>query len=152
MKITVNGTEYDSWADVPAELRDKLARVGPALPDTDGDGIPDLLEGRGQLPPGSTTVTTTTITADGKTYNSIDEIPADLRATLQSAGLLGAPRDPDAPPPLRVGGKIVVPAVKAGQPEQAPVQPQLGPGQVLLNGQVVNVDGAPARRRWWKRG
>jgi hypothetical protein len=38
--LTVNGTEHDSWADVPAELRDELASVGPALPDTDGDGAP----------------------------------------------------------------------------------------------------------------
>jgi hypothetical protein len=143
VKITVNGKDYESWDDVPAEVR-KL--VGNTLPDTDGDGVPDLMEGHGTLPTGSSTFTSTSIVVDGKTYNSIDEIPADVRATLQSAGLLGGPQNPNTSPPMRVGGKIVVP------PVTTPVgQSQLGPGQVLLNGEVVNVDSAPKRKHWWNR-
>ncbi len=38
--FTINGVDYPSWDQVPEELRRQLA----ALPDADGNGIPDFAE------------------------------------------------------------------------------------------------------------
>ena len=48
MQINVNGQNYSRWEDVPAEVRQQLAAT---LPDADKNGVPDLFEGTGALPP-----------------------------------------------------------------------------------------------------
>lgn len=77
-RIEYNGTVYDSWADLPPEVQD-LVRT--RMPDTDGDGIPDVLQG-GPVPE---PVVTTTYSVDGTEYTSLDELPPDVRAHLQRA-------------------------------------------------------------------
>ena len=42
MRIRVNGIDYDSWDDVPADLRALMLR---SMPDSDGDGVPDAFSG-----------------------------------------------------------------------------------------------------------
>lgn len=143
MKITVNGTDYDSWDDVPEQLRSLL---GSTLPDADGDGVPDLLQGTGVLPADGVHVQSTSIDVDGRTYDSIDDLPAGIRASLQSAGLLGGPPAPSAQAANPAGR---LPA--ASTPARPAGRQPLGPGQVLLNGEVVDVDPGPERRRWWQR-
>jgi hypothetical protein len=127
VNIEVNGKQYDSWDDVPEDIR-KLVQGTGALPDTDHDGVPDLFENTAALPSGSTTIRSTTVTTGGQTYNSIDEVPPDIRAALQSAGLLGGPQ-PSGPQPSG---------------------PQ--PSGVLLNGVPVEAAGKVERKRWWRRG
>ena len=140
MKISLNGVEYDSWDDLPPEIRRQLADV-PQLRDTDHDGVPDglaaLVEQARSDPAGghgSTTIrTTSSVTVDGRTYGSLDDVPEPLRAALERAGVFtdGPSRQP------------------AGMPHFATDPTPQAP--VLLNGQPVEADQRPAKRRWWKR-
>ena len=43
MEITVNGQRYDSWDDVPGDVK---RLVAGQLPDADGNGVPDLFARR----------------------------------------------------------------------------------------------------------
>jgi hypothetical protein len=84
VSIRWNGREVSDPSELPPELR-KL------LEDADGNGIPDIAE-RGKL--GSLaegdrleveTVTSTVIDLDGKKYQSIDELPPELREAARAA-------------------------------------------------------------------
>ena len=87
MDVVINGTRYASWDEVPPELR---ATLGKALPDNDGDGVPDMFSGAAPAPKGRQVFTRTSITVNGQTYGSLDEVPAEIREALRQAGL-GAP-------------------------------------------------------------
>lgn len=80
MKVTVNGTEYDSFEDVPAEQQ---ALLRAAMPDTDGDGVADAFEGDGAA--GSHTFHATSISSNGQTYASLDDVPEPLRSRLRAS-------------------------------------------------------------------
>jgi hypothetical protein len=130
VKIVVNGQEYDSWDQVPEEIR---ALMGGTLPDADHNGVPDLLEG-GPIPTAGMTVQSTAIDVDGVTYQSLADLPPQARAALEAAGLTGAPGAPaTAPAPL------------------PPAAPAPATGQVLLNGEPVGANGSAKRRHWWQR-
>ena len=51
-KITVNGKTYASVEEMPAEVRQQYERAMSMLPDRDGNGVPDVLEGKGPPPDG----------------------------------------------------------------------------------------------------
>ena len=78
-KIVLNGVEYDGVDQMPPDVRqqyqDLMSRMGQ---DADGDGVPDAL----QKPGSSNVVVKESITYNGKTYNSRDELPPDVRAML----------------------------------------------------------------------
>lgn len=76
--IEYEGRVYDSWEDLPQEARDL---IGSTMPDTNGDGVPDIFQGG----PAPASVTTTRLTVNGTTYDSLDELPPDLRAHLELA-------------------------------------------------------------------
>lgn len=76
--IEYDGHVYDSWADLPQEARDL---IGSTMPDTNGDGIPDIFQGG----PAPASVTTTRVTVNDTTYDSLDEVPPGLRAHLERA-------------------------------------------------------------------
>jgi hypothetical protein len=128
VKIVVDGQEYDSWDQVPEEIR---ALMGGTLPDADHNGVPDLLEG-GPIPTAGMTVQSTAIDVDGVTYQSLADLPPQARAALEAAGLTGAP-GATAPAPLP-------PAARAP-----------ATGQVLLNGEPVGANGSAKRQHWWQR-
>lgn len=163
MKISINGTEYDSWDDVPAELRGALQG---ALPDANHDGVPDLFQG-GPLPTESIVRSSTTIAIGDKTYNSIDEVPEPLRETLRRSGLFAQPgsgqgsaqpidpgTQPGQPP---VSQPVAQPAT--GQPAYPPQPaqlayqepPQVSGGMVTLNGQPYDPNQPEKKRHWWNR-
>lgn len=82
MTINVNGQQYASWAHVPPEIRAKLAH----LPDRNGDGVPDVLQGdTSGLGPGTTTFETTTFSVNGVQYDSLNDLPHVLRAEWERA-------------------------------------------------------------------
>lgn len=113
-KYIVNGKEYASIDDVPAELR-------RFLEDKDGDGQSDFIQEQfeqlrghgipldGKLPSGTqssfTSVTMTTV--NGKTtyrvgdqqYDSLDEVPAEYRKMFED-------RDGDGRPELHLGSLL----------------------------------------------
>jgi hypothetical protein len=84
VSIRFNGREVSDPSELPPEMR-KL------LEDADGNGIPDIAEPgkRSALPGGDRleieTVTSTVIDLDGKTYQSIDELPAEIREAARAA-------------------------------------------------------------------
>ena len=89
-KFTVNGRNYDSLDEVPAEYRTAIEKAIDSAP------------------------TTSTITINGRTYASVDDVPAPYRALLR--GITGmAMRRVDVPPALRpepiVSMRVVVIAV-----------------------------------------
>jgi hypothetical protein len=45
-KIVINGQSYDSPDDMPANIRETYQKAMEVLHDSDGNGIPDLLEGK----------------------------------------------------------------------------------------------------------
>jgi len=135
MEITVNGQRYDSWDAVPDDVK---RLVAGQIPDADGNGVPDLLEGKGPGVVSSTVTTSTSFVVDGQTYDSIEALPPDIRkrleALLPASATNPAPSTATTPPPL-----------SAGQP--------LSEGEVLLNGVPTRVHSdPPQKKRWWQRG
>lgn len=130
MQINVNGQTYQRWEDVPDDVR---ATLLAKLPDVDGNGVPDFLEG-GPLPTtGHATVANTHFSVDGETYTSAADLPPVVRQALQQAGL----------------GSFLEATTNAPAPTTPPQQP---PRQMLLNGEPVDsatvVGGEP--KRWWQ--
>ncbi|MCW2797431.1 hypothetical protein [Nocardioides sp.] len=143
MQIMVNGQQYDSWDAVPPEIRQQLAAK---LPDADKNGIPDLFEGGGLPMSSSSVITSTSFAVDGKTYDNVASLPAEVQAVLRNMlpGLTGAAA-PAATPPLAVPAPAAAPAPTVGQP--------LAEGEVMLNGVPTRVGSEPARKKhWWRRG
>lgn len=131
MKITVNGTEYSSWDEVPEDAR-RLLMASGAFADSDHDGVPDFAEGGGaeSLKSGRfVSRVTKRITVGDKTYDSVDDVPPALRATLERAGL------------IQPG--------EAATDSARPAESTAPSGEVLLNG--VPIDDKPRKKRWWRR-
>ena len=80
-RIRVNGVEYDSPEAMPPDVRhlyeDAMRQALPALKDQDGNGVPDLFEGKGAGR--ARTFLSSRITVNGKTYRGVEEMPADVR-------------------------------------------------------------------------
>jgi len=163
--IDIDGARYDSWDDLPPQVRQLLEG---RLPDSDGDGVPDLFAALGLpagavAPPGSVT-TSTTIDVDGRTYDSMAALPLEVRrrvleslrgpletaarATEAAGGAPGETPRPAPPPAPTVPPRTAVP-----RPDAA------APGEMILNGVRVPtsgsttpglVEGSP-RRGWLSR-
>jgi hypothetical protein len=86
-KIRINGREYDTPEAMPPDVRklyeDAMRQVGPSLADQDGNGIPDIFEGKGSGRAG--TFISNRITVNNKTYASVDELPPDVRKLYDEA-------------------------------------------------------------------
>lgn len=90
-KIIVNGVEYKNLNDVPEALRALFA-------DADGNGVPDLLEGKigninwmdfanrakqqAAAMGGPQVISTQTFVVEGRTYASLDAIPEPKRSEV----------------------------------------------------------------------
>jgi hypothetical protein len=115
VSIRWNGREVSDPAELPPEVR-KL------LQDADGNGIPDVLE-PGKASAGERLevkiVEPTVIELDGKSYRSVDDLPAEMResvrAALARAGARGLSASsnvgPTSPPSFR---NLAVPARSRG--------------------------------------
>ena len=96
--IVIDGKTYNSVNDMPPDVRrryetalgaldknrdgtlDMLENVNSLFEDKNKDGTPDAFDGlTGNM------VSTTTIIADGREYNSMDELPPEVRAKLSQA-------------------------------------------------------------------
>jgi hypothetical protein len=92
--ITINGQTYPSVEAMPPEVRREYEVALSLLADRNGNGIPDLLEGKGisvtrddhglihkELVSGAST----RIFVNGKEYSSLEEVPAAMRQALENA-------------------------------------------------------------------
>jgi len=143
VEININGQRYDEWHQVPEAIRAQLAAL---LPDADGNGIPDALEGKGAFGAGGgfpqpTVISTSSINLNGKPINSVADLPQEVIDRIRGAGF-GAFLDQQSPP------------APVGQVPPAPATPTSAPlasHQVIMNGQVVDVNAqSTAPRRWWQ--
>lgn len=82
-QFIINGKTYNSVDDMPPDVRAQFESMSNLLGDKNQDGVPDLL---GNVLNGNATVMqTSAIIFDGKTYNSVDELPAEARAKYEQA-------------------------------------------------------------------
>lgn len=78
-KITYNGKTYNSINELPPEAR----RI---FEDKDGNNTPDVFDGlldSAKEFKGTAEMTNSTYVVDGKTYNNLDEVPADKREMIK---------------------------------------------------------------------
>ena len=89
-KFVVNGKTYTSLDEMPPDIRQSYEQAMGLLRDENQNGMPDILEGKtgANVSTFETTLNlpgSTQIIADGKTYSSVDEMPADARITYDQA-------------------------------------------------------------------
>jgi len=78
-KITYNGKTYKSINDLPPEAR-------KIFEDKDGNSVPDIFDGMVNSAneiKSNTSITTSSYVVDGKTYNNLDEVPADKHELIR---------------------------------------------------------------------
>ena len=116
-RIVVNGREYSGVEEMPPDVRANYERALAHLPDADRNGVPDILEGKGRggIPPGVdvTEIHHHSITVNGKTYDSIDDLPPDVRRVYESA-LAEMGIDPPDTPSKTTTGRLLPPRDTAG--------------------------------------
>jgi len=97
--IVIDGKTYKSVDEMPEDVRKNYESAMSQLGDKDRNGIPDMLEtltnladqNKNGMPDSiegmiSNVISSTTkIIADGKEYNSLDELPPDIRAKYEQA-------------------------------------------------------------------
>lgn len=130
--FNINGVDYPSWDQVPEELRRQLA----ALPDADGNGIPDLIEGTAATLPDQVVRTQTYVETSSRSFvlNSPEDfaaLPPDVRALLDGPPAAGIPQD--APPQDALA---------------APARPQDAP---VVQASAVLQDRTAAKPSWLRR-
>lgn len=119
MKIVVNGREYSSPDEMPADVRTAFEGALATLADKNGNGVPDILElhlgtltrsvsegvaGGSSALPATTVVTTQKFVINGREYDSIDQMPPELRRQFEQVqSLLAGSAQPGQPglPPVR---------------------------------------------------
>lgn len=83
MQIIFNGKTYNSPEEIPANEHQAYEQMFQILTDKNGNGIPDFLEG--DIAKNVMTAFTNAVNYDGKVYNSLDELPVDVREKIQDA-------------------------------------------------------------------
>lgn len=106
--IVIDGKTYKTVDEMPEDVRRNYESAMRQLGDENRDGIPDALENLTNLTDqnkngmpdsmegmiSNVISSTTKIFADGKEYNSLDELPPDIRAKYEKAmGSLDANRN-----------------------------------------------------------
>lgn len=80
--ITFNGKVYNSLEEMPSNERQAYEHMMKIFVDANGNGIPDFLEGDIVK---NVMVAAKNISADGKIYEGMNELPNELRAKIQTA-------------------------------------------------------------------
>jgi hypothetical protein len=83
MQIMFNGKNYNSLEEMPANERQAYEQLQQIFVDANGNGIPDFLEG--DVARKVITAVTSAVNYDGRVYNSLDELPPEVRQKVQNA-------------------------------------------------------------------
>lgn len=83
--INFNGKTYNSIEEMPANERQAFEKLSSLLVDANGNGIPDLLEGDMVQNVMAIHATKSSISVNGTSYHSIEDLPPDLQKSVNSA-------------------------------------------------------------------
>ncbi|HEY7636188.1 MAG TPA: hypothetical protein VH763_11615 [Gemmatimonadales bacterium] len=84
-RIIFNGQEYASPEAMPEDVRRMYQQALAQFADADYNGIPDVLEGRGDAAKPVIGIQNSSITVNGKTYGSVEEMPGFARFLYEAA-------------------------------------------------------------------
>jgi hypothetical protein len=84
-RIIFNGQEYPSTEAMPDDVRKAYQQALACLADADHNGIPDVLERRGDSAMPVIGIQNSSITVNGKNYGSVDEMPGFVRFLFEQA-------------------------------------------------------------------
>jgi hypothetical protein len=82
-RIIFNGQEYPSTDAMPEAVRTAYQQAIARFADADHDGLPDIAQGSGAK--NVIGIQHSSITVNGKTYQSVEEMPALVRLLFQQA-------------------------------------------------------------------
>ncbi len=99
-KIVFNGREYASVNDMPPDVREAYERITKTFADSDGDGVPDVIE---HLSGDTVSTTTSKIVVNGREYASVDEMPSDVRQIYERMMNMRVDSDGDGVPDVFEG-------------------------------------------------
>ena len=84
-RFTVNGQTYNSVDEMPPDVRQKFQDAMSKLADRDGNGIPDILEGKGDPNAIGTSVKTTqSFVVSSRDAQMLKDLPPEARIRLMS--------------------------------------------------------------------
>ncbi|MEW6358863.1 MAG: hypothetical protein AB1696_21200 [Planctomycetota bacterium] len=150
-KIIFNGQEYSSVDDMPADVRRAYERVMGMFADRDGDGVPDSVQ---QSDGAFTADVVTKIVVNGREYNSLDEMPNDVRRMYEMA--MSARRDGRSGSTFvvkcgenkivatggiswRTGGAQKLPRIMRGTIDEPPQDPRLALAAIVIAALLIAI-------------
>jgi len=83
--IIFNGKTYNNVNEMPANERQAFEQMSHMFVDANGNGIPDFLEGDMVQNVLAAHSTKTNVSVDGKTYHTLEDLPPELRQSVDSA-------------------------------------------------------------------
>lgn len=83
--IIFNGKTYNDINDMPANERRAFEQMSHMFMDKNGNGIPDFLEGDMVQNVLAAHAAKTNVSVDGKTYHSLEDLPPELRQSVDGA-------------------------------------------------------------------
>lgn len=109
--ITFNGKTYGNVNEMPETERMAFEEMTRMFADENGNGIPDLLEGDMVKKVLAVHASNMNVSVNGQTYHSLEELPPDLRQSVDNAFMMlsnmgltqksPAPQNPPAGRPPR---------------------------------------------------
>ena len=81
--INFNGKSYNNPDEMPPNEREAYNQMMSMFVDKNGNGIPDFLEG--DMVRNVMSAYTTQVDVNGNTYNSLDDLPPEVRQKVQGA-------------------------------------------------------------------
>jgi len=119
MQIIFNGKTYNSLEEMPANERQAFEQMQQIFVDANGNGIPDFMEG--DMFRNVMAAVSNNVSYKGQVYNSLDELPADVREKVQKA----------LDKMKQLGLVADIPNVQA--PAASPFEPAFQPSKPLLS-------------------
>jgi hypothetical protein len=131
-RIIFNGQDYSSTEAMPDDVRKLYQQALSQLADADHNGIPDVLERQGAGAGSVIGIQNSSITVNGKTYGSVEEMPRWVRFIFEQAMGQLTPTRPIGRDPIR--------ATAADAPAGLLPQRTSGPGHVPDEGLMQVLD------------
>jgi hypothetical protein len=101
-RITINGREYNSVDEMPPDVLAIYEQSMSMLADRNGNGVPDILEGGNVKITGGenfkmNSAVNRKITVNGKSYERLEDLPAEVQQKFREAGIGALPTRAEPP-------------------------------------------------------